>query len=164
VGPESDPAAIKQVDFVSQAFQLIAQAKVEFISRGDDSGTNKKEKQLWKNAEISPQGDWYVQAGQGMGAVLIMANEKQAYTLTDRGTQLAFTDKIDLVVLFEGDATLFNPYHVMAVNPEKHASVNYNLASKYINFVTGKQGQMLINKFRISNQQLFYPDAVEYNH
>jgi tungstate transport system substrate-binding protein len=160
IGSESDPANIKHAISVSQALQWIANAEAEFISRGDDSGTHKKEKFLWAMANIEPEGDWYLNIGQSMGAVLTMANEKQAYTLTDRGTQIAYDGKIRLQLLYEGDEVLFNPYHVMAVNPEKHSYVDYDLATKYIEFVAGEQGQAIIETFRISGQQLFYPDAV----
>ncbi len=159
VGPEADPAKLAQAVSAADALQRIAKTQANFISRGDDSGTHKKEKNLWKIAAIEPQGEWYIAAGQGMGAVLKIADEKQAYALTDRGTQIAYADKMSLKVLFEGDEGLFNPYHVMAVNPEKHNHVKYDLASKYIEFVTGEQGQAIIAGFRKSDQQLFYPDA-----
>ena len=159
VGPASDPAAIASATTASQALQKIAQAEAGFISRGDDSGTHKKEKLLWKAAKISPSGAWYAEAGQGMGTVLTIANEKQAYALSDRGTQIAMAGKLSLKVLFGGDKALFNPYHVMAVNSAKHAGVNYDLASKYINFVTSAEGQAIIAGFKKGGQQLFYPDA-----
>ena len=160
VGAKQDPANIQQATTARQALQLIAQQQSPLISRGDDSGTHKKELSLWQQANIKPQGDWYIQAGQGMGAVLTIADEKQAYTLTDRGTQLAFGDKLSLTVLFEGDKALFNPYHVMAVNPAKHSHINYNLATQYIDFITGEQGQDIIANFKKSGQPLFYPDVV----
>ena len=159
VGPESDPASIKQAVTALDALQRIANKHAVFISRGDDSGTHKKEKQLWEIAALKPEGKWYVAAGQGMGAVLKIADEKQAYALTDRGTQIAYSDKMGLKVLFEGDEILFNPYHVMAVNPEKHSHVKSDLASKYIEFVTGEEGQAIIAGYRKGGQQLFYPDA-----
>jgi len=161
VGSKSDPANLAQAESASQALQLIAKNKTDFISRGDDSGTHKKENILWTQAEIKPEGNWYIQAGQGMGAVLKIADEKQAYALTDRGTQIAYAEKMSLVVKFEGDETLFNPYHVMAVNPEKHSHVNYDLAKKYIEFVTSIQGQKIITNFKKGGQQLFYPDAIK---
>ncbi len=161
IGSESDPADINGASSASQALQRIANAKAEFISRGDDSGTHKKEKYLWDKADIKPQGDWYLNIGQGMGAVLNMANQKQAYTLTDRGTLIAYAGKINMQLLFQGDEVLFNPYHVMAVNPAKHSHVNYGLATKYIDFVTGDEGQTIINEYRLSNQQLFYGDAAK---
>lgn len=159
VGPVSDPASIGSATTAAQALQKIAQAEAGFVSRGDDSGTHKKEKLLWEAAKISPSGSWYAEAGQGMGTVLSIANEKQAYALSDRGTQIAMADKLSLKVLFEGDKALFNPYHVMAVNPSNHAGVNYDLATKYIHFVTSAEGQAIIAGFKKAGQQLFYPDA-----
>lgn len=161
VGAVNDPAGIAQAKSASEALQMIYKVKAGFISRGDDSGTHKKEKQLWSAATVKPEGDWYIQAGQGMGAVLKIADEKQAYALTDRGTQIAYADKMSLKVMFEGDKALFNPYHVMAVNPDKHAHVNYTLAKKYIDFVISSEGQAIIADFKKSGQQLFYPDAVK---
>jgi tungstate transport system substrate-binding protein len=163
VGAEQDIAKLSTAQSAMHALKLLADSQSEFVSRGDDSGTHKKEKALWKQAEIEPKGKWYMQAGQGMGAVLKIADEKQAYALTDRGTQIAYSDKMSLKVVYQGDEALFNPYHVMAVNPEKHAHVNYGLAKKYIDFVTGEQGQAIINNFRKAGQQLFYPDAVNKN-
>lgn len=160
VGPENDPAGIASANTVVEALTMIAQSQSDFISRGDDSGTHKKEKQLWQQSAIDPKGAWYAAVGQGMGAVLRIADDKQGYALTDRGTQIAYADKMKLKVLFEGDAALFNPYHVMAVNPEKHQHVHYNLAKKYIDFVTGKQGQKLIADYKKGGEQLFYPDAI----
>lgn len=160
VGPESDPANIAEAKNAAGAFIRIANAKADFVSRGDDSGTHKKEKALWENAGLAPSGSWYIAAGQGMGAVLKMADEKGAYALADRGTQIAYADKMNLKVLFEGDEVMFNPYHIMAVNPEKHDHVNYELAKKYIDFVAGPEGQKIIRDFRIRGQQLFHPDAI----
>jgi tungstate transport system substrate-binding protein len=160
VGPNSDPAALASVKTAAEAVRKISQTQSSFISRGDDSGTHKKEKDLWKVAAIEPSGEWYAEVGQGMGAVLTIANEKQAYALTDRATQIAFANKLSLKVVFEGDAVLFNPYHVMAVNPAKHPGVRYDLATKYIEFVTSKQGQAIIKGFNKGGQQLFYPDAM----
>jgi len=161
VGPENDPAKLAQAQSAQQALQLIAKAETDFVSRGDDSGTHKKEKVLWSESKLTPEGSWYIQAGQGMGAVLKIADEKQAYALTDRGTQIAFKDKMSLTVAFEGDKALFNPYHVMAVNPDKHPHVKYDLATKYINFVTSKQGQAIIDDFKMGGQPLFYPDVMK---
>ena len=160
VGPENDPAGIISAKTVVEALTKIAQSQSSFISRGDDSGTHKKEKQLWQQATIDPKGAWYASVGQGMGAVLRIADDKQGYALTDRGTQIAYADKMKLKVLFEGDAALFNPYHVMAVNPEKHSHVQYDLAKKYIDFVISEQGQKLIADYKKGEQQLFYPDAI----
>ncbi len=160
VGSTDDLAAVSRAKSVSQALQLIASASADFISRGDDSGTHKKEKSLWLAAGIKPQGSWYIRAGQGMGAVLKMADEKKAYALTDRATYIAYADKLSLTVLFAGDDdALFNRYHIMAVNPAKYGHVNSELAAKYINFVTGTEGQAIINRFRKKGQQLFYGDT-----
>lgn len=159
VGPQHDPANIYSAKTATEALQKIANSKVPFVSRGDDSGTNKKEIQLWKQAKIEPKGEWYMAAGQGMGAVLRIADNKLGYALTDRGTQIAFSEKMTLKVQFEGDIALFNPYHVMAVNPEKGAHVQYGLAKKYIDFVVSKQGQGIIAMFKKGGEQLFHPDA-----
>lgn len=161
VGPASDPANIASAGNAAGAFSRIASAKADFISRGDDSGTHKKEQALWDNATLPvPSASWYVAAGQGMGAVLKIADEKQSYALTDRGTQIAYADKMDLSVLFEGDEVLFNPYHVMAVNPARH-SVKYELAKRYIKFITSSEGQRIIANFRMRDQVLFHPDMLE---
>ncbi len=114
------------------ALAKIAAAKATFVSRGDKSGTNVKEKELWADAGIKPAGDWYLEAGQGMGEVLTMADQRQGYTLSDRGTYLAYKGKIDLKVLVEGDKRLFNPYGVIAVNPAKYPHVKYQLAEKFM--------------------------------
>lgn len=159
IGPANDPAGIMTANTVAEALAKIAESQITLISRGDDSGTHKKEKQLWKMAAIEPKGAWYASAGQGMGAVLRIADDKQGYTLTDRGTQLAFLEKISLKVLYQGDQILFNPYHVMAVNPEKHQHVRYDLAKQYIDFVVSERGQRIIAEYKKAGQQLFYPDA-----
>ncbi len=160
LGPASDPAHVKGSSTAIEAMQKINNSKALFISRGDDSGTHKKEKKLWQLAGIKPSGNEYMAVGQGMGAVLQIADEKQAYTLSDRGTFIAYQDKINLDVVFEGDPVLFNPYHIMAVNPEKHPHVQYELAKKYIDFVVSKQGQDIIANYKKGGQQLFYPDAI----
>lgn len=159
VGPENDPAEIKSAKTAAEALTKIAKSGVDFVSRGDDSGTHKKELQLWQQAEIEPKGSWYIVAGQGMGAVLTLADEKLGYALTDRGTQIAFAEKMDLVVLSEGDTALGNPYHIMAVNPEKHPHARYDLAKHYTDFITSDVGQKLIADFKVNGQQLFYPNA-----
>lgn len=161
LGAEADAAGLKMATTVVEAMQKISDHKADFVSRGDDSGTHKKELQLWREAGIQPSGAWYIAAGQGMGAVLTIADEKQAYTLSDRGTFIAFQDKVDLQVVFEGDRALFNPYHIMAVNPAKHPHAHYDLAKKYIDFVVSEQGQQIIAGYKKGGQQLFYPDAVK---
>ena len=147
LGPESDPAGIKEAKSAAEAFKKIAEAKAEFISRGDDSGTHKKEKIIWNEAGVAPEGTWYQEAGQGMGAVLTIANDKQAYTMSDRGTYLAFSGKVDLKVLNEGDPILYNPYGIIAVNPAKFPHTNYTKAMALIGWVTSPEGQKIIKEF-----------------
>ncbi len=159
LGPKEDPAGVGGGKDASAALTKIAGAKKDFVSRGDDSGTHKKEKSLWKAAGIEPSGSWYLAAGQGMGACLTMANEKRAYVMSDRGTYLAYRDKIDLPVLVEGDPKLFNPYGVIAVNPEKHPHVKYDAVKTFIEWLTGKEAQALIAGYKRNGEQLFYPDA-----
>lgn len=159
IGPKADPSGVKDADSAMAAFRKISQGAAAFISRGDDSGTDKKEKELWRLAGVNPEGSWYISTGQGMGAVLQIADEKRAYTLTDRGTFIAYQDKTELGIAFEGDAVLFNPYHVIAINPARYPEVKYGLAKKYIEYVTGAEGQAIIAAFKQAGQQLFYPDA-----
>ncbi len=161
VGANEDVAKVKGSASVIEALQKISTQQAAFISRGDDSGTHKKEMILWQSAGVKPSGDWYLSAGQGMGAVLTIANEKQAYTISDRGTFIFFQEKIDLGIVLEGDPSLFNPYHIMAVNPERHPHANYEMAKKYIDFVTSEEGQALIGSYRVKGQQLFYPDVIK---
>jgi len=163
LGPEKDPAGIKGLKNAKNALSLIASKNSIFISRGDDSGTHKKEKNLWKAAGIEPAGKWYIEAGQGMGAVIQMANEKKAYTIADRGTFLAFSNKIDIIILCDNDPMLFNPYGVMAVNPEKHKHASYTLAMAYIGWVTSQEGQKIIRDFgkEAYGQPLFKPTAIK---
>ena len=160
VGPAADPAAVNAASSLADAMTRIAQSATGFISRGDNSGTHKKEMALWQAAQISPEGVWYLSVGQGMGAVLKIADDKLAYTLTDRGTYLAFVGKIELAIAYEGVAELLNPYHVILVNPEKHPHVQTALAQKYVDFIRGEQGQRIIREFRISGEQLFIPDVI----
>jgi len=119
VGPANDPAKIKGMKSATDSFKKIMDSGSAFVSRGDDSGTHKKEKSIWEKLNVEPKGDWYIEAGAGMADTLRMASEEQAYTLTDRGTYLAWKDKLDLEVMVEGDKILLNIYHVMQVNPEK---------------------------------------------
>jgi len=159
IGPKNDPAGLKNATSVGDSLKKIMQMRVRFVSRGDDSGTHKKEMALWQLAESEPAGSWYIKAGQGMGAVIKMADEMNAYTLSDRGTYIAFQDKVELEVLYQQSPPLFNPYHIMAVNPIKHQDVNYALTTQYIEFLTGSEGQGIINDFKLKGEQLFYPDA-----
>ncbi len=161
LGPKKDPAGVKGSVSASEAFKKISETASPFVSRGDNSGTHKKELIVWKSAGIDPKGKWYIEAGQGMGAVLQIADEKQGYTLSDRGTYLAYKDKIDISIVFEGDKALFNPYGIIAVNPEKHPHTKFELAKKLVDFITGPKGQKIIKDFKINGEQLFYPDAVK---
>jgi tungstate transport system substrate-binding protein len=159
LGPPSDPAGIEGTDSAVDAFEQIADTESVFISRGDNSGTHTKERNIWAEAGIDPSGSWYREAGQGMGAVITMTNDQQAYTLADRGTYLAFRGDIDLEVVVEGDPLLFNPYAVIAVDPERHPHVKRDLAQQLIDFVTSEQGQEIIGNYRVEGEQLFVPDA-----
>ncbi len=163
VGPSEDPAGMRGSGSALRAFAQIKQAGAFFVSRGDNSGTYKKERYLWKRSNIDPGGEkWYLEVGQGMGKTLRIANEKRAYTLTDRGTWLALNDreKLDMKILVEGDSLLFNQYGLMAVNPEKHSHVKYREAMRFIEFLVSSRGQSAIASFRDSRgNQLFYPNA-----
>jgi tungstate transport system substrate-binding protein len=162
VVPESDPAGIKGITSAVEAFTTIANKKATFISRGDESGTNTKELSIWSKAGIKPAGDWYVSAGQGMGEVLTMAAEQQAYTLSDRATYLARTKEgLDLVILVEGDKDLFNPYGVIAVNPNKGPQIKADLANEFIDWIISVPVQEKIAQFGMAEfgQSLFIPDS-----
>ncbi|HAA05086.1 MAG TPA: tungsten ABC transporter substrate-binding protein, partial [Syntrophobacteraceae bacterium] len=160
VGPAGDPAGIKGKNS-SEAFRLIGQKEALFVSRGDDSGTNKQEKAIWKAAGLSPEGKWYQQSGQGMGATLLMASEKAGYTLTDRATYLAQKANIALTILSEGDRNLLNIYHVMQVNPAKFDRVNAAGAKAFVDFMVAADVQKTIGDFGRDKfgQPLFFPDA-----
>ncbi len=147
IGPKEDPAHINGLKDAKKALSAIAKNQSPFISRGDDSGTHKKEMMTWKLAGITPKGRWYAEAGQGMGAVIRIANEKEAYALADRGTYLAYSGKVDLIIHCEGDQDLYNPYGIMAVNPARFPHVNYPLAMAYIGWVTSQEGQKIIREF-----------------
>lgn len=157
IGPPHDPAGVKGAKTAAEAMKKIAASKAGFISRGDESGTHQKEKDIWQAAGIKPFGKWYVEAGQGMGEVIIMATQKKAYTLVDRGTYNAFKrSKTDLKVLFEGEKGLFNPYGVIAVNPNRHPHVNYGLAMRFIDFITGKEGEKVIADYKVEGDPIFF--------
>jgi tungstate transport system substrate-binding protein len=156
IGPAKDPAGIKSAKTAVEVMQKIAKANIPFISRGDESGTHVMEKSLWEAAGIKPKGAWYIEAGQGMGEVINMATERQGYTITDRGTYIAYMSKTDLQIVFEGDKDIFNPYGIIAVNPAKHPHVNYDLAMALVAFFTSPEGQQMINDFKVNGQQLFF--------
>ncbi|MCP4694947.1 MAG: solute-binding protein [Desulfobacterales bacterium] len=188
LGPESDPAGVKGMTDAAAALKKIAGAKAPFISRGDDSGTHTKEQALWKATGLAlknqtltivkkgkkrdvtfehPDGlaKWYFSIGQGMGKTLNFADEKQGYTLADRGTYIKYKfgrkPALELVVLCEGDGSLANPYGVIPVNPAKHASVKNGLAVQFAEWITSARGQSLIKNYRLLEKPLFYPDAIK---
>jgi tungstate transport system substrate-binding protein len=158
IGPESDPAGLKNVTSVIDAFKLLAKGKTKFISRGDNSGTHKAELELWKKAGIEPSGDWYVSAGQGMGAVLTMANESQAYTFTDTGTYYSMVDKLNLPVVFSGDALLDNIYSVIPLNREKYPELKHNDVARFIRWLTSGETKKLIESYEANGHVLFKID------
>jgi tungstate transport system substrate-binding protein len=162
IGPADDPAKIKGMNSAAEALNKIA-ATSSFVSRGDNSGTHTKELSLWKKVDVEPKGQkWYLEVGQGMEKTQRIAHEKRAYTLTDRGTWLATKDKdkLDMVIVLEGDPVLFNQYGVMAVNPEKHKHVKYKEAMELIKWLISKEGQQAIASFKDAlGNQLFYPNA-----
>ena len=161
VGPADDPAGIADAATAAEALEMIASSESTFVSRGDESGTHTKELSLWTAAEIEPGGSWYQETGQGMGATLTAASEKQGYTLSDRGTYLAQKANLDLEVLNEGDKALFNQYHVIVVDPNKHSKVNADAARAFATFITSPAVQATIGEFGVADygQALFIPDA-----
>ncbi len=161
VGPGADPAGLQGARSAAEAFRRLAAGKAPFVSRGDESGTHQKEKALWKAAGLKPAGAWYLEAGQGMGEVLQMADQKRGYALSDRGTFIAYERKVDLAILFQGDPGLFNPYSVIAVNPARHPHVKRELARKFMDYLTGPEGQKVIAGFTLEGKQLFFPDVVK---
>ncbi len=162
LGPTDDPAGIRGMSNAAEAFQEIAKARAPFVSRGDQSGTHTKEKAIWAAAGVEPVGDWYIAAGQGMGAVLTIADEQQAYTLSDRATYLARTlEGTELVILVESDPVLFNPYGVIAVNPDKGPQIKTELANIFIDWLISVPTQQKIGEFGVEEfgSPLFTPDS-----
>ena len=163
VGPPADPAKVKGIKATPDALKQIAASGASFVSRGDKSGTHTKELSLWKKAGVEPSGQkWYLEVGQGMEKTQRIADEKKAYTLTDRGTWLATKDKdkLELAIVLEGDPALFNQYGVMAVNPEKHKHVKYKEAMEFVNWIISKDGQAAVAGFKDKNgNPLFIPNA-----
>jgi tungstate transport system substrate-binding protein len=176
IGPANDPAGINHAETAADAFKRIATTQSIFISRGDESGTHQKEKEIWAASAITPAGRWYRSAGQGMGEVINMATELRGYTLADRGTYNAFRHgKTDLVILFEGPRKnpgsrltveqvtaltgqrgLFNPYGVIAVNPKRFPHVKYDLAMKFVEYVTRAEGQRIIANYQVQGDPVFF--------
>ena len=163
VGPPTDPARVRGLKgrLAAIAFRQIAETKSPFVSRGDQSGTHVKELALWKEAGVVPHGDWYIESGQGMGATLTMASEKRAYTLTDRGTYLAFARRVDLAIMVEGDAPLLNVYHVMRPDPAKFPRINVEGGKSFADFLISPEAQAAIRTFGVDRYgaPLFFPDA-----
>lgn len=162
VGPEEDPAKVKEnaSNDVVEAFKSISENEADFVSRGDESGTHVKENGIWEAAEIEPTGDWYISAGKGMGAVLQMADEKKAYTLTDRATYLSMEDDLDLVIVTEKDERLYNQYGVIMLNTEKH-DIKEEESKEFIDWMLSEKGQKLIGEYGKEEygQALFIPNA-----
>jgi tungstate transport system substrate-binding protein len=159
VGPSADPAGVHGGADVIAAFRRIAEKKATFISRGDNSGTEQMERSYWPLTGVSPAGQsWYVSAGLGMGEVLTMAGELQAYALTDRGTFAAYRAKSGLQIEVAGDPRMFNSYSVIAVNPAKYPDINYRGATDFSDWITSAEGQQAIAAFRIEGEQVFFPD------
>lgn len=188
VGPKKDPAGVKGTVDIAKAFAEIAGAQALFVSRGDDSGTHTKEESLWSASSVpleekrktvvkkgkmteihsmfpADSSDWYLSIGQGMGKVLTYADEKRAYTLSDRGTYIKYkygkTPALELDILGEGDKRLANPYGIIPVNPKKHPHVQYGMAMQFVEWITGAEGQKLIADYRLEGKQLFYPDVIK---
>lgn len=161
LGPKEDMANVKEEKDAAGALRKIADKKANFVSRGDDSGTNKLEKKLWKINNISPSGEWYISIGKGMSETLLMANEKKAYTISDRATYLAMKDKLELKVLLENKNDLINQYGVIAVNPNKNSKINSKGAQDFIDWILSKETQNLIGEYGKEKygQSLFIPNA-----
>ncbi len=162
VGPPGNPAGLASGASLIETMTLLAKGEAEFISRGDSSGTHVLELKLWKAAAIEPKGrSWYAESGQGMGATLQIANQKSAYTISDRGTYLSQSKNLDLVISFEGAKELLNVYHVIVVNPDKHTKVNAAAARAFAAFITRADIQQVIAGFGVAEfgEPLFIPDA-----
>ncbi len=160
VGPPDDPATLGGGRDAIKAFGKIMRTRSAFVSRGDESGTHKMELRYWSELGRSPgENPAYRSAGRGMGEVLLMTSELHAYALTDRATYYAMRDKVDLEILVQGDARLFNPYGVIAVNPAKYPDINFDAAMRFIDWLTSAQGQQAISEFKVDGKQLFFPNA-----
>jgi len=156
VGPQTDPAGIRNVDSVTAALKNIAMKKVTFISRGDDSGTHKKELSIWQKTNIEPYGDWYIETGSGMGDTLRTAKLEQAYTFSDNGTWLALRKQLNLTILFQDDPLLDNPYSITIVSPKKYPNINVKGAEIFMGWLLSNEGQALIKSYKLDGQQLFF--------
>ncbi len=163
IGPEDDPALLssESPNDIIAAFKTLAGQGFKFVSRADESGTHKKELDIWKKAEITPEGDWYIEAGQGMGAVITMANDILAYTLSDRATWLSYAADTDLAIVTEGDTKLFNQYGVIVVDPSKNDQINAEGALDFQSWMIGEKAQKMISEYGVEEfgAPLFTPNA-----
>ncbi len=160
IGPQNDPAQVRGSLSAAEALAKIAAARAPFAGRGDDSGTHKREQDLWRLAGIVPQGRWYRETGAGMGATLNIAAAMDAYLLSDRATWLAFGNKANLALLYQGGAGLLNSYGILLVNPQRHKHVKSAAARQFIDWIVSRRGQQLIAGYKLDGQQMFCPDAL----
>ena len=161
LGPEDDPLDLKGADSVAKMLRILSTGDGIFVSRGDDSGTHKKELSLWGSMGFTPEisSGWYRETGSGMGSTIRVAVEMQAYTMSDRATWIAYENKVDEVIVFEGEPPLFNQYGIIMVNPDKHPHVNVADAQIFIDWMLSDHGQDLINSYYVNGQQLFFANA-----
>ena len=157
VGPPADPAKLRGMKDVIAAFRRILDSRATFVSRGDDSGTDKMEKSYWRQVGERPRGSKYLSVGQGMGEVLTMAGNVGGYTLSDRATYGAYRARVGLDIVVEGDPKMFNPYGVIAVNPARYPDTNFKGAMQFIEWITGPEGRRAIADFKVNGEQLFFP-------
>ncbi len=160
-GPDRDPGGIKKCKSAAQAMKRLADSLAAVISRGDDSGTHKKEQALWKSAGIKPQGEWYLEVGRGMGPALLMASEKGAYVLCDKGTFLSMKKRLELSICFEGGDSLLNVYSIISVNPKRHPRIRHGLARKIVQWMVSKEAQRSIGAFTVEGGTLFRPLRIQ---
>jgi len=162
IGPRNDPANLKSLNNINEVFKTIKEKELKFITRGDNSGTHRRELLLWENANIDTKAlssKFYIDSGRGMGATLNMAASMDAYTIADRGTWLSFNNKQSLDILFSGDKNLFNQYSIILINPKIHPHVKHELANNFLKWLTSNEGQKLISQYKKMGQQLFIPNA-----
>ncbi|MCH4564793.1 substrate-binding domain-containing protein [Halomonas sp. EGI 63088] len=159
VGPDDDPAGIREAADVTEAFARIAEAQASFASRGDDSGTHRAELRLWESAGVEPDGAWYRELGSGMGPTLNTAAAMDAYVMADRATWVAFDNRQNLALLFEGDEALFNQYGSLLLDPGRHPHLKHDLAERWHRWLLSEEGQRAIAGFEVKGQQLFFPNA-----
>jgi tungstate transport system substrate-binding protein len=159
IGPADDPASISEAKTAAEALSAIAESEAPFASRGDDSGTNRAELRLWESAGVEPGGSWYRELGSGMGPTLNTAAAMDAYVMSDRATWVAFENRQNLKLLFEGDKVLFNQYGSLLLSEEKHPHLKHDMAAKWHNWLLSEDGQQAIADFKVDGQQLFFPNA-----